>query len=330
MKNKKKFLLGVGLLVAVINCVIAFSYAVASYLMKIAIYREGEEKVKSAGRTKKLLTGFECAEEYMDVLDRAEEKLKKLKTEKVVIKSSDGESLVGHWHETENPKRVIIAMHGWRSTWERDFGMISDFWIDNGCSVLYVEQRGHSESGGKYLGFGLLERYDCMDWILWVIENKSKVLPIYLAGISMGAATVLMTAGFKMPENVHGIIADCGFTSPRDIWKHVSEKNLHLSYFMIGNMADSICKRKIKISSKDYSVIEAMSNNKIPILFIHGTDDHFVPVEMTYNNFKACNAPKRIFVVPGADHGMSYYMDTKGYEAEISSFWKKFDKIPVE
>ena len=141
----------------------------------------------------------------------------------------------------------------------------------------------------------------------------------------MGATTVLMTTGLELPDNVHGVIADCGFTSPHEIWKHVVENNLHLSYGVIGNLANDICKKKIQMGTKDYSTVEAMKECKTPILFIHGTDDHFVPVEMTYENYKACTAPKRLFVVPGADHGMSYVADTQGYQAAMKDFWSTFD-----
>ncbi len=327
MTKRGKFIVGAGILLTAINTVVIASYTITRYLLKIAIYRDGERAVKKSDKAKKIISGVECADEYMDILDIAEKKIRGLKTERVTITSSDGENLIGHWYEADNPKRIIIAMHGWRSNWERDFGLISDFWIDNDSSILYADQRGHMESGGEYVGFGLLERYDCKDWVDWVIEHKGDKLPIYLAGISMGAATVLMTAGFDLPANVRGVIADCGFTSPHDIWKHVAEKNMHLSYLLIGNMANSICKKKLKVGSKDYSVIEAMNTSKVPILFIHGTDDHFVPVEMSYEGYKACNAPKRIFVVPGADHGMSYYVDKKGYEDEMKRFWQEFDKI---
>ena len=50
-----------------------------------------------------------------------------------------------------------------------------------------------------------------------------------------------------------------------------------------------------------------------------------MPIGMTYENYEACAAPKKLFIVPGADHGMSYYFDRKGYEAAVTNFWKEFD-----
>jgi fermentation-respiration switch protein FrsA (DUF1100 family) len=214
-------------------------------------------------------------------------------------------------------------MHGWRSSYGEDFGLISDFYHKNGCTVLYVDQRGQGKSGGDHMGFGLIERFDCLEWVKYISTRFE--LPIYLSGVSMGASTVLMSSSLEMPVAVKGIIADCGFTSPEKIWKHIANNNMKLAYGIIGKIADDMCKRKIQMGPDDFSVTEALKTNKIPILFIHGTDDHFVPVTMTYENYKSCVAPKKLLVIPGADHAMSYYVDPALYEKNVIEFWKEFD-----
>ena len=198
-------------------------------------------------------------------------------------------------------------------------------WEQNHCNVLYVEQRGTNNSGGDTISFGLIERFDCLDWIRWVNARFGTDLPIYLCGVSMGAATVLMAAGLDLPSNVHGIIADCGFTSPHAIWKHVANNNLHIAFGLRGAIADELLKQKIQMGSDEYSTVEALQSSTIPVMLIHGTDDHFVPVEMTYENYKACAGPKRLLIVPGADHGMSYFVEREKYEEEIKRFWRDFD-----
>ena len=197
--------------------------------------------------------------------------------------------------------------------------------------MLYVEQRGQNNSGGEYMGFGLTERFDCVNWIDWVNEKTGGKLPIYLCGVSMGASTVLMTAAFALPDNVHGIIADCGYTSPQAIWKHVAQTNLHVTYDeWLSGIIDEMCKERINFSSTDYSCTQALADSHVPVLFIHGTDDTFVPVEMTYENYKACASPKRLLVVPGAGHGMSYVVDRKLYEQAVLQFWNDFDGLSCE
>ena len=134
-----------------------------------------------------------------------------------------------------------------------------------------------------------------------------------------------MAAGLELPDNVHGIIADCGYTSPEEIWRHVAKDNLGLSYGTRCVAARDLCKKKIQVGIDDYSCVDAMQECEVPVLFVHGTDDRFVPIEMTYENYKACAAPKQLFVVPGAGHGMSYLIDREGYENALEQFWQNYE-----
>ena len=321
-RSTRNILLGSGIAVAGVAAVVGIAHHYTTkYLMKLALDREGP---KSATKDKdKLMSSSDLSETVAAIMDAAK-KLEETEHEQIEITAQDGTTLVGHWFCPENAKRIIIAMHGWRSTWSQDFGAIAPFWFDNDCAVLFAEQRGQGNSGGEYMGFGLLERYDCLDWINWVNERTEQKYPVYLAGVSMGASTVLMTAGLDLPENVKGVIADCGYTSAYDIWKHVVKDNMKLSYGLRGLMIDRICQKKINTNSKGITTLTAMQKTQIPILFIHGTDDKFVPVRMTYENYKACNAPKELLIVPGAIHGQSYDVEQEKYEAATRRFWNMY------
>ena len=143
----------------------------------------------------------------------------------------------------------------------------------------------------------------------------------------MGAATVLMTTGAKLPPNVVGVIADCGFTSPQAIWRHVTVNNLHFPYGKgQEKLIRRLCMKRMEMDPDEYSTTAALKNCKIPVLFIHGALDRFVPLEMTYENFSACASEKRLFIVPDAQHGMSYFVDRNGYEAEVLRLWKECDR----
>ncbi len=321
-KTTRNVLIGTGVAAASAAVCGVMSYSMTKNLMEIALDRK-EPKNISKGR--ELISGVKGFSEVASELQTFASDLENAGCEEVEIMSRDGIKLVGHWYECENPERVIIAMHGWRSSWSSDFGAISSFWHKNNCCVLYAEQRGQNNSGGDYMSFGLLERYDCLDWIYWALERTFNSLPIYLGGLSMGATTVLMTAGLDLPDKVKGIVSDCAFTSPRAIWKHVVESNLHLPYVLYGSVADDMCRKKIQMGSGDYSTLDAMKVCNTPILFIHGTEDTFVPVEMTYENYKACVSPKRLLVVPGANHAMSYFMNKSGYETAVREFWNDYD-----
>ncbi len=322
-KSTRKFLIGASITALGVGLVSATSYYVTKMLFGVAIKRETPGFV---AKNMEKISGTDFFGEFGDVIRSSSEKLLNSGTEEITIESSDGIKLVGHFQGAKNPKRVIIAMHGWRSSWASDFGAAADFWRENDCEVLYAEQRGQGNSEGDYMGFGLLERYDCLDWINWVNERTGGNLPIYLSGISMGATTVLMAAGLDLPENVKGITADCGFTSPHGIWKYVSESNLHIPYSGIqAAIINDMCKKHINMSADECTTIDAMKHCKIPVLFIHGTDDKFVPISMTYENYKACTAPKKLLVVPGAEHGMSFLVDNELYSEAAKQFWKEND-----
>lgn len=324
MKDKtKKIVIGSTIAAIGIAGTAVVSQAITDYLMRVALDRKAP---KSLVKSQEKMMGEKQNRELVERIRNAAAFLEERVPETVEITAEDGTQLVGHWWPCEHPKRVVIAMHGWRSTWSQDFGLIADFWHDSGCSILFAEQRGQGNSGGDYMGFGLTERFDCRDWVNWVNEKTDIFLPVYLGGVSMGAATVLMASELDLPDNVAGIVADCGFTSPYAIWKHVVEDNFHLSYGIRSMAADDLCKRKIKAGAKSCTTTEALKNTDIPVLFIHGTDDHFVPIEMTYENYKACASEKHLLIVPGAEHAMSYIVDKPAYEDAVRNFWNMYDK----
>lgn len=319
-KTKKMFRL-TGVAAATTAAAAATAAITTKRLVKLALDRN----TKVFSPTAKRIKGTQTVNDFGEKRKECGNKLAIRKNEIVETVAQDGTPLVGHWIPCENAHRIIIAVHGWRSSWYKDFGMIADFFTENNCSVLYVEQRGQNTSGGTHMGLGLLERYDCLDWINWTLAHCGTEVPIYLFGISMGATTVLMATGLALPENIHGIVADCGFTSPDAIWRHVSDNNLHLPYRFYKKRVNKQFDKKIHFKTDDYSTVCALHNATVPVLFIHGTDDHFVPVEMTYENFKACASPKRMFIVPGASHGASYFIDRAGYEAAVKDFWRQYD-----
>lgn len=282
---------------------------------------------KSMLRHKSRLKGYDDCPEELALFRELEAKLEAAPHETVQIESYDGTGLVGHLFRAEHQQRAVVAMHGWRSGWARDFGAAADFFRENGCTVLYAEQRGQGESGGDYISFGMIERYDCLEWVKWMNRNGFLDTPIYLAGISMGATTVLMTAGFaELPENVAGILADCGFTSAGAEWKHISENNLRMPFERRRKHINRLCRKRIELGSEDYTTLDAMRACRTPVLFIHGGADTFVPVEMTMENYEACAAPKKLLIVPEANHGMSYFTDREGYEAAVKEFWSECER----
>ncbi len=322
-KASKLLLAGMGAAIAGVAATQAAAYASTKYLVDIALNRQ-QPRIPNLQKMQAQLKGSPKCGQFLDAIATAAEKLETTPHTTVQIQSYDGQNLVGHWFPAPGGKRVIIAMHGWRSSWSGDFGTMADFWHANHCHVLYAEQRGQGCSGGAYMGFGMTERHDCLEWIRWVNSHLS--LPVYLAGVSMGATTVLMAANLALPTNVKGIMADCGFTSAHDIWKHVAEKNLHLSYQLHSNAADALCRKKLSMGSRACCTPDILKHSKVPVLLAHGSHDRFVPVGMTYENYLACSAPKHLLIVPGADHGMSHYIEPERYEKAVLDFFQTYDR----
>ena len=298
---------------------------VTRYLVKVALDRKIPKYLPGAERK---ISGGVTDPEAEARLQNAAQVLEQQPHEAVSLTGHDGICLTAHWFCKPEAKRVILAMHGWRSGWSHDFGLATEFFFQHNCSVLLPEQRGQGCSGGDFMAFGLLERYDCLRWLHWLNDHGCSGLPVYLFGISMGAATVLMTAGLPLPDNVRGIIADCGYTSAGAVWKHVADRNLGIRFRLYRMGANALCKKRLHMGIDDYSCPQAMADCPVPVLFIHGDADRFVPVEMTYENYAACTAPKDLLIVSGAAHGMSFFTDEDAYCRAVTRFWDRWDRSP--
>lgn len=247
--------------------------------------------------------------------------------EKVEIKSYDGLILRGKFIFNADSKKTIILFHGYHSRGVNDFGCVADFYYGLGYNMLIVDQRAHGESEGKYITFGVKERYDCRSWIEYVNSRIGDDGDVFIDGISMGGATVLMACGLELPKNVRGVISDCPFTSPYDIFCHILSRDYHLPPFPLIYTTDLMARLVAGFSFREASTVDAMKNNKLPIIFVHGEADDFVPTYMSHKTYEACRSEKYIMTVPGADHGMSYLMDMENCQAKLKAFLEKYSTI---
>ncbi len=241
--------------------------------------------------------------------------------ERITMKSLDGLRLAAYYLPAkEASDRVLILMHGYRNDGFGDFAGLVRFYHEAGFHLLVPHQRSHGESDGKYICFGVKERYDLKQWSEYIAKRFQGNCKIFLSGISMGGATVLMAAGLELPEQVKGIIADCAFTSPWDIFASVLQTSFHLPKTPVLNVADLICRRRAGFSFKECSTIECMRANSIPVLFIHGGADTFVPTRMSYENYEACTAKKELLIVERAAHATSNLAAPEAYRKKVMEF----------
>ena len=234
--------------------------------------------------------------------------------------------LKGYLIPSEEPSDVyVFCSHGYRSTGKGEFKLMAKFYHDLGFNVFWVDHQSHGESDGKYIGFGFYESKDCLLWLNWLIEKFGKDIQIILEGVSMGSATVMMMSGNpNLPKNVKFTVADCGYTTCQAQFEHCMKNLLHLPKYPILPFADFFNKVINGYNFIDSNPIESVSNAQVPILFIHGGSDDFVPTYMAHQLYAACTTDKDLLIVDGAAHAESYKRDSAAYEAKVKEFVDKY------
>ena len=241
--------------------------------------------------------------------------------ENVSITSFDGLTLRGKFYEFSPGAPIEIMFPGYRGNAERDMcgGVQRSFAL--GHSALIVNQRACVDSDGRIITFGIRESRDCLGWVDFVIQKFGPDVKIYLTGISMGAATVMIAAGENLPKNVVGVLADCGYNSPKDIIQKVivdMKMPPKLSYPFVKLGARLFAGFNLDACAP----MEALKHSKVPVIFFHGDADGFVPCWMSQVNFECCASEKKLVIIPGADHGLCCMVDRAGYMTALREFWK--------
>ncbi len=260
---------------------------------------------------------------YRPVVEKGIQYIKAFPKKEIYIKSFDGIKLYGEYFDNKSD-RTMILFHGYRSVAYRDFSCAVKMYCDLGLNVLLVDQRSHFKSGGKLITFGVKEQKDVVSWIEYYLSNINANSKIFLGGMSMGATTVLLASGQELPQNVKGIVADCGFTSPVDIIKRVAHRNFKINASLVLPIMNLYCLLFGRFSIYNVSTVASLKKTKIPVLFIHGKDDKFVPPEMSDEGYKNTVSEKEILLVDNAGHGMSYLFDSELVFGKIKNFLEKY------
>lgn len=242
--------------------------------------------------------------------------------EDVFTESYDGLRLHGRYLAQKDPRGTLLLVHGFHSSGWADFSCVLRSYFELGFDLLVIDQRAHLQSGGQYLTMGIRERYDVRTWCLWLLERFGEGRRVVLDGLSMGATTVLLAAGLDLPKNVCGVIADCGFTSPRDIFLAVMKDRYHIpTCFLWG--AGLCCRVMAGFSMDEASTVDALRHCTLPLLLVHGEADDFVPCSMTRAVYEAAGCEKTLLTVPGAGHGMSFLVEHDRLYAALVDFLDK-------
>lgn len=262
----------------------------------------------------------EIYEAHREKMENWVRQMRALPHQEFEITSFDGLKLHAKFYEYAPGAPIELMFHGYRGSAERDLsgGIERCFRVRR--SALIVDQRCAGRSEGNTITFGINERRDCLKWIDFMIGHFGADVKIILTGISMGAATVLMAGAEELPPNVVGILADCGYTSAREIMEVVIGKmglppKLSYPFVKLGARIFG------HFDPDETSPIEAVKKCKLPVIFFHGEADDFVPCRMSRENFNACTSRKQLVTIPGAGHGLSYAIDPDRYVEALYDFF---------
>lgn len=311
MKRK----LGIGLAVLVAVIIIGLGFA-GNYFYDVAVAINPKDFIEAA----------DVDGDYDPEDPWLEEKkwYNEVEREEVSIESADGLNLSGVYIESESAsKKVAILAHGYSGNLEQMAPYVK-LYHDMGFNVLVPDARGHGTSEGDYIGFGWHERKDYLQWIQLMIDKVGTDAELALFGISMGGATVMNVSGEDLPDNVKVIVEDCGYSSLNGELAYQLKDMYNLPEFPLIPVTSLVTKVRSGYWFGEADTVEQVKKNKVPMLFIHGAEDKFVPTDMVYDVYEANSSPKELYIAPNADHADSYVENKEEYEQKVQGFVLKY------
>ncbi|MFD2639331.1 alpha/beta hydrolase [Piscibacillus salipiscarius] len=316
MLKKKWVKVGIGLLVLLMLIDIFASF----YFYDLAIKREKKDFLQNND-------DLVVSREAMDVFVSGgwREWVDNQNFEYWELQSFDDLRLQGYYLEAEEPtNKTVVFAHGYLGR-ARDMGLYGEYYYEElGYNMLSVDLRGHGQSQGDYIGFGWHSRLDLVDWVNKLVEKQGEDTEIILHGLSMGAASVLMASGEDMPSNVNAIVADSPYTSVYDLFDYQMGRMFNLPSFPILDSTSLVTKAKADYSLKEASALKQVKKAEVPILYIHGNSDDFVPTRMTKELYKHTNSEAQIKVFENSSHGEAFAIYRDEYIETLEQFLKKY------
>ena len=309
-KNKKFWYGVIGTIIALSLIIILCA---GNYLVTYALYGDEQGHIGSMGSD--VYTGIQDS----DAQVAYDNWVKNIEVEEWTITSNDDLKLSAQFYK--NPKsthRYVLALHGYTVD-HRDIMPAAYRFAEKEFHILAPDQRGRGNSEGNYLGMGWLEKDDVKIWIDKILAQDEQA-EIVLYGESMGAATLMMSVGEALPDNVKLLIEDCGYTSAYGMFKAQLKERFHLPSFPFLPIADMISSIRAGYSFSSADALKQLEKATLPILFIHGDADDYVPTEMGVELYEAYTGEKELLLIEGAGHGASSDVDPNMYYEHIFAF----------
>lgn len=246
--------------------------------------------------------------------------------ERLTLTSRDGLKLSGYYLPASKPTdKLVILTHGYLGN-AKQMGLFGQHYHnDLDYNIFMPDARGHGKSEGNYYGFGWPDRLDLIDWTQLLVEKLGTDIKVAYHGLSMGAATVLMASGEEeLPSQVKAIIADSPYASVYQLFQYQMNRMFHLPAFPLLDSTSVLTKIRAGYSFREASALKEVEKTSVPILYIHGESDTFVPTELTKDLYRHTSSDAELYLVPNANHGESIALDEDKYNMKIDQFLNRY------
>lgn len=246
-----------------------------------------------------------------------------------IITMADGTKRHGYYMAADSATSLTaVLVHGYKDIALSMLNLGCMYHRDLGYNILLPDQWAHGESEGDFIGMGWNERLDVLEWArvaneMWAGDSTTTMV---LHGVSMGAATVMNTSGEQLPPYIKCIVEDCGYTSAWDEFAGQLKDQFGLPAFPLLYTTSALCKVRYGWSFGEDSPVNQVKKCRVPMLFIHGDSDDFVPTAMIHDVYAAHPGEKQQWLAPGSDHARAYSDHPEEYTQRVKAFLDKYMK----
>lgn len=316
---KKTYKIFVGVIVSIVILFVGAGFIAGNYFYNLALNPQSDKSAVLEAPHNLIDANSNEAKEKED-----REKWFNSHYEETTIQSFDQLKLHAYSLKNDNDtNKWVLIFHGYSSD-GLQMSKYAKHFYDMGYNVLIPDARGHGKSAGDYIGMGWHDRLDVVSWIDNTVQLQQDA-EIVLFGVSMGGATVMMASGEKLPSNVKAIIEDCGYASVWGEFSYQLKAIFHLPAFPIMYFASAVTKIKAGYTLGEADTVKQVAKSQTPMLFIHGSNDTFVPSSMLNEVYEAANVPKEKLLVEGAGHGNAESVAGTKYWETIQSFLSNYE-----
>lgn len=243
---------------------------------------------------------------------------------KLSVQTEDGYTLIAAEFEAKGESdKWVLLLHGYTG-WKEEMYQFAYWYYEQGFHVLVPDLRCQGESGGDFIGMGWTDHYDCELWIDYILSCTPDA-QIVLHGQSMGAAAALIMAGAERPsDHIAAVVSDSAYTDAYSMFGNKISEWFSLPAFPFVDSACLMLRLRGGYNLRDASALRAVTESRVPTLFIHGDEDRMISVDMSYELYEAASGEKEIFIVEGAGHGQTQDKDPDVYYGRIADFLAEY------